>query len=157
MWPFNKPEVRVLVVCTANICRSPAAEGLLKAQLKRLGLGRKVLVSSAGIAAEGAPRSPDPRILALAREVGASLRGVRSSPLEDQLVEDATWIWGMDAGHIDELQKRYPDTKNIGLFDPAGEQVLDPYFGSKADVRLAFEKIAEIAEARALEIRRALT
>ena len=32
------PPTRVLMVCTGNICRSPTAEGVLRAKLQRLGL-----------------------------------------------------------------------------------------------------------------------
>jgi protein-tyrosine phosphatase len=45
---FSKPSVAILMVCTANICRSPMAEGLLREELKRLGMARRVAVDSAG-------------------------------------------------------------------------------------------------------------
>ena len=52
--------MRVLVVCTANICRSPAAEQLLRARLRDAGVPPgDVVVTSAGThAVEGARRCP---------------------------------------------------------------------------------------------------
>jgi protein-tyrosine phosphatase len=42
------PERRVLMVCMGNICRSPSAEGVLRAKLQRAGLHGRVVVDSAG-------------------------------------------------------------------------------------------------------------
>ncbi|RMG36458.1 MAG: low molecular weight phosphotyrosine protein phosphatase, partial [Gammaproteobacteria bacterium] len=59
----KKLDLSVLLVCTANICRSPMAEALLRDHLKAKGLDRRVKVASAGIRAmAGMP--PDPRALA---------------------------------------------------------------------------------------------
>lgn len=41
----------ILVVCTANLCRSPVAEHLVRARVAQLGLTAAVQVSSAGVAA----------------------------------------------------------------------------------------------------------
>ena len=47
---------RVLVVCTANICRSPASATLLRREFAAAGLSEVVTVESAGVAAvDGAP------------------------------------------------------------------------------------------------------
>jgi protein-tyrosine phosphatase len=39
---------RILMVCMGNICRSPTAEGVLRAKLAQAGLSKRVLVDSAG-------------------------------------------------------------------------------------------------------------
>ena len=43
-----RPQLRVLFVCTANVCRSPLAEALLRHRLRSMGLGRRIAVASAG-------------------------------------------------------------------------------------------------------------
>ena len=49
----------VLVVCLANVCRSPLAERLLAHRLDERGIGEAYAVSSAGVRAmEGRPMSP---------------------------------------------------------------------------------------------------
>ena len=40
--------IRVLFVCTGNICRSPTAEGVFRALLNADGLGRAIEADSAG-------------------------------------------------------------------------------------------------------------
>ena len=39
---------KILFVCLGNICRSPAAEGVLKAAAERKGLSDEIAVDSAG-------------------------------------------------------------------------------------------------------------
>src|SRR5262245_57135116 len=50
-------DVRLLVVCTANVCRSPMAEGLLAHRLSSLGIESRV--RSAGTHAFDLPVSPE--------------------------------------------------------------------------------------------------
>ena len=45
----TKPLFSILFVCLGNICRSPAAEGIMKHQLELNGLSDMVFVDSAGI------------------------------------------------------------------------------------------------------------
>lgn len=78
---------RVLVVCTANVCRSPMAEQLLR---HRLGDAR-VEVASAGVAARsGQPMSPLAQ--AVLREVGVPVLTHESRRLEPELVTAADLV-----------------------------------------------------------------
>ena len=45
------PRKKILIVCTGNTCRSPMAEGWLRAEFLRKGLGEQIEVSSCGICA----------------------------------------------------------------------------------------------------------
>ena len=47
----------ILVVCTGNICRSPMAEGILRALAEAEGLDRVVVESAGTHAPEGSPAS----------------------------------------------------------------------------------------------------
>jgi protein-tyrosine phosphatase len=53
------PKIRVLMVCMGNICRSPTAEGVLRAKLKAAGLHKQVEVDSAGTLGHHAGSPPD--------------------------------------------------------------------------------------------------
>jgi protein-tyrosine phosphatase len=152
VWPFRRPRITLLVLCSANICRSPAAALLLEAALARRGLKRRLRVISAGTAV-GAPGAPaDPRMIAIAAESGLRLRGHRAQPLTPALLEAATAVYAMEAEHLEASDALVPEaTAERALFDPAGEPVDDPYFGDKAGVRAAFERLALHAEARAGE------
>ena len=61
-WRLGRPahEMRVLMVCMGNICRSPMAEGVLRGKLSRAGLSQRVGVASAGTHSH-AGSAPDPR------------------------------------------------------------------------------------------------
>ena len=62
---------RILVVCTANICRSPVAERLLQRHLTDA--GHDVVVTSAGVAASS--RGPHPDTIAAAEHAQLDLTG----------------------------------------------------------------------------------
>ena len=42
-------KIRLLFICLGNICRSPAAEGVMKAIVKREGREKDFYIDSAGI------------------------------------------------------------------------------------------------------------
>ena len=44
--------LRVLVLCTGNICRSPLAEQMMRAEAAKMGFGKEFLFESAGVYAE---------------------------------------------------------------------------------------------------------
>lgn len=65
------PELRILIVCHGNTCRSPMAVGALRRALADRGLRNRVEVSSAGIAVRDPGGPADPRALR-----SASARGI---------------------------------------------------------------------------------
>jgi protein-tyrosine phosphatase len=96
---------QVLCVCTANVCRSPAAELLLRAGLRaRLGDGADdaVVVSSAGTwATPGRPIEPG--TLGALRRAGvdpAELAAARSTRLTREAVGTADLVIGSTAEHV---------------------------------------------------------
>lgn len=157
MWWRREPEATLLVLCTANICRSPAAGALLRAQLRSLGVGSRVRVLTAGTdAVPGMP--PDPRMQALLREAGVGLRGQRSTVLGPSLLAAATAVYAMESEHLAAAQAVHPrpSGQTRELFNPRGEPVFDPYFRSLVEVRAVFAELAEAAEQRAVQWQRAL-
>ena len=48
----------VMTVCTGNICRSPMAEIILRAEFERRGLADKVNVESSGVRIRQSDRPP---------------------------------------------------------------------------------------------------
>lgn len=148
---FRPPGLTILVVCSANVCRSPAAQLLLQAQLAARGLRRRVRVLSAGTEVVSGGEPPDPRMVALAREVGLRLRH-RSVPLSADLLRSSDVVYAMEPRHrlaCIELMSDAPPL--IELFDPSEQPVPDPYFGNRAGVRHCFEQLGRIAAARGME------
>jgi protein-tyrosine-phosphatase len=94
----------VLFVCTANVCRSPAAELLLRTGLRaRLGpAARSIAVRSAGIWASR-DRQVEPGTAAALRARGVpatDIAAARSVPLDREAVAGADLILGSTADHV---------------------------------------------------------
>lgn len=99
--------MRVLFVCSGNICRSPMAAAYLRHRSQAAG-ERHVLVDSAGtLGIEGAPAS-DEAIEVLA-EQGIDLKTHRSRGLTAVEVRNADLIVVMTLAHLEELERRFPE------------------------------------------------
>jgi protein-tyrosine-phosphatase len=86
----------ILVLCSANQCRSPMAQGLLSRHLCRL--PTPVAVRSAGLFSEGEPASPE-AISALAAR-GLDLSGHRSHRVTGSDLAWADLVLGMSREHV---------------------------------------------------------
>jgi protein-tyrosine-phosphatase len=126
----------ILLVCTANICRSPMAEGLLihalSGQEEPL---RQLPVLSAGLAARPGEYVSGNSVTAL-KKVGIDISGHRARPLTQQLLDDALAVFCMTQSHcgLIELQAS-PVPPRLHLFRafmPAGahREIADPFGGS---------------------------
>jgi protein-tyrosine phosphatase len=155
MWPLGAPELRVLVVCSANICRSPVAAALLKAHLKDAGMARRVATSSAGTSVGSPGARADPRMQELARLRAVRLSRHRAREVSDAVMAASDVIYAMEELHLEALQQRWPErAADCGLLDAEGGPIADPYFGSKAAVREAFETIDRACARRAADLAR---
>lgn len=96
---------RILVVCTANRCRSPLAAAILSRELERRGLDAEV--SSAGLLPGGEP-VPAPG-LRVAREHGLDLTAHRSTQLDPALIDTADLVLGMAREHARAIAADRPD------------------------------------------------
>ncbi|MCH5330532.1 MAG: low molecular weight phosphotyrosine protein phosphatase [Alistipes sp.] len=75
--------MKILFVCLGNICRSPAAEEIMRQTLKGAGLEREVEVDSAGTYGGHRGELPDARMRA-----AAARRGYRLTHRSRQLCEE---------------------------------------------------------------------
>ncbi|MDP9243129.1 MAG: low molecular weight phosphatase family protein [Actinomycetota bacterium] len=92
----------ILVVCTGNICRSPIAEGVLRAEFgRRLGERAPEVISAGTAGWEGSPAMPES--VDAAAELGADISGHVAHLLSSHDVARADLIVGMSSEHRDEV------------------------------------------------------
>ncbi|MGH2637308.1 MAG: hypothetical protein ACRDHU_14345 [Actinomycetota bacterium] len=97
----------ILVVCTGNVCRSPVAEGLLRAAMQRRFGERAPSVASAGTAGwedSGATRES---VLAAA-DIGVDIDGHRARRLLAEHVREATLVIAMAGEHREDVSLLEP-------------------------------------------------
>lgn len=141
--------IRVLFVCTGNICRSPAAEGVFLALAKRRGLADRVTAESAGTGSWHIGEAPDARMRAAAARRGIDIGDQRARQIKADDFRTYDYIVAMDRGHLGRLTRLCPpeEAHRLRLFlDPVPDagtaDVPDPYFGGGK----GFERVMDLAE-----------
>ena len=140
---------RILFVCLGNICRSPAAEEVMRALLREAHLDGRVEVDSAGISSYHRGDLPDARMRRHAARRGYSLTH-RSRPVCTDDFFRFDLIIGMDDGNMDALKDLSPSLEADAKLhrmceycvDKAVDAVPDPYYGGAA----GFEDVLDILE-----------
>ncbi|MBQ8423841.1 MAG: low molecular weight phosphotyrosine protein phosphatase [Coprobacter sp.] len=144
---------RILFVCLGNICRSPAAEGIMLHLLQERGLSRCVEVDSAGTYAGHAGELPDARMRAHAARRGYLLEH-RSRPVTDDDFDRFDLIIGMDDNNIDRLRRMAPDVEAMAkihrMTDYARhyvhDHVPDPYYSGAEGFELVLTILEDACE-----------
>lgn len=128
----------ILFVCLGNICRSPTAEAVVRAEFKRAGVG--VPVASCGTGNWHLGEGADPRAVAAGAKAGYDLRPHRARQLVPDDFSHYQWVLGMDHSNLADMRKLCPPNlrDRVGLFMDVAEvapphEVPDPYHGSAAD------------------------
>jgi protein-tyrosine phosphatase len=128
--------IKVLFVCTGNICRSPSAEGVFRRLVRNAGLDGQIATDSAGTHDYHVGESPDPRSVEAARARGIDIDDLRARQVRPRDFDEFDLILAMDRGHAALLNGMAPDhaRDRIHLFmDYAPEapkrEVPDPYYG----------------------------
>lgn len=147
------PGVRILFVCSGNICRSPTAEGVMRHLLGERGLADRVEVESAGIGAWHVGEPPDQRSAAAARARGIELTGA-AQQIRRADFERCDLLVAMDRGHLRDLRAMAPDdaarAKVRLLLDEA--DVPDPYYGGEHGFEDVLDLVTEACERLADEV-----
>ncbi len=127
----SQDDVSVLVVCTANICRSPVVEALLRAKLSERGLSSWQVRSSGTMGVEGWP--PAAESVAMMAIRGIDITGSRSSATSAEMLEASALVLCMEQVHVEIMCRLHPPScsRVYRLADMAGKpgDVADPYGG----------------------------
>ena len=143
---------RVLFVCLGNICRSPTAEGVLRALAAREAPELPLEVDSAGTAGYHVGEPPDPRTQRAAARRGYDLTALRARVVEPADFERFDLILAMDEENLRVLRRRAPPHAHERLqlllefkSDAATRDVPDPYYGGPN----GFEEVLDLVEGAA--------
>ena len=127
--------MKVLMVCLGNICRSPVAEGVMKAKAKEHGLN--IQVDSAGTSGWHNGELPDSRSMANAKENGVDISNQRSRRVTLSDFEEFDVLYAMDESNYNNLLNMSPEkyhhkVKMILNEVHSGENISvpDPYYGN---------------------------
>ena len=143
-------KVRILFVCLGNICRSPAAQGVMERLVEESGVADNFEIDSAGLYGGHAGDLPDARMRAHARRRGLNLTH-RSRPVRESDFDRFDIIVAMDDSNYTGLRAMAPtpedERKVVKMADfftrhPWADCVPDPYY----DGAEGFENALDLIE-----------
>lgn len=141
--------MKILFVCTGNICRSPTAHAIARHKAKEFRF-RTIEIDSAGTSGFHAGEKPDPRSIDIGSKRGIDFSGISSRKITRDDFKKFDLIFGMDRGHISILRNLCPENfqDKIHLFleyadikNNSDDEVIDPYYGENG-----FAEVFELIE-----------
>lgn len=139
----------ILMCCMGNICRSPTAEGVLRAKLEAAGLADLVELDSAGTHGFHIGRAPDARSQRHALARGYDLCAQRARQVAVQDFTRFDLLLAMDQDNLAALRAICPPSSQDKLrllmqfaSRHAADEVPDPYYG-EGD---GFERVLDYVE-----------
>ena len=151
----GKEMVNVLFVCLGNICRSPAAKGVLQRMIDERGLGDRFYLASAGTYGGHAGELPDRRMRVHAQRRGYNLTH-RSRRVTGQDFEDFDVIVAMDSSNSYNLQEMAASVEEAGKIIMMGDYIRhyqhydhipDPYYEGAEGFELVLNLLEDACEA----------
>ena len=152
----RKGKITILFVCLGNICRSPAAEAIMKNKLQQHPwlIPDDFVVDSAGIGGWHEGQLPDHRMRSHGRQHGYDISSIaRQIKYADFSRFD--YIFGMDSENVADLESlahNADDRKKIlcaAAFmtrHPEYSTVPDPYYGNGQAFELALDLIEDACD-----------
>ena len=138
------------MVCLGNICRSPLAEGILKAKTNHL----DVVVDSAGTAAYHVGEKPDIRSIEIANKYGIDLTSQRARQFSVNDFDKFDKIYAMDSSNYANIISLARDEKDRNKVDvilnesnpKSFQSVPDPYYGGENGFQDVYEMLEEACD-----------
>jgi len=128
--------MRLLFVCSGNICRSPLAEAIFASLVRAEGLEDRFELDSAGTGDWHEGERADPRARRVGEGHGAPVTSIART-IHDSDFDRFDLILAMDRGHQRQLLRRCPPAHQAKIrlmreYDDPGSapDVPDPYYGA---------------------------
>jgi len=147
-------KTRILFVCLGNICRSPAAEGIMREVVRRHGIENDVVIDSAGIGSWHVGQLPDRRMRRHGEQHGYNFDS-RARQVSSDDFSRFDYIFAMDEENRHDLRRLAPDkassekilmTADFILQHPGATVVPDPYYGGDKDFELVIDLLEDACE-----------
>ena len=150
---------RVLFACLGNICRSPLAEGIVRA--KAQGAGLELEIDSAGTGGWHIGQPPDARAIVAARLKGYNIEGQISRRIGANDFEAFDLIIAMDETNRQDIEALRPSGSVVPVVlmssfapDAVSAEVPDPYYTGKFEPVISqLEKSADALVSQLLAAR----
>jgi protein-tyrosine phosphatase len=145
----DSKKIRVLFICTGNICRSPTAAAVFRRHIQQAGLEHAFSADSAGTHDFNLGSAPDTRAKAAAEHRGYVMEGMHARQVTTDDFQTFNFILVMDKGNLAILKKACPPeclhkltlVTQFSSHYP-GWEIPDPYSGDS----LAFERVLDMLE-----------
>lgn len=138
----------ILIVCTANICRSPVVEAILRQRLHEQGLTYWVVDSAGTWALDGNAAAPHSVQILAEREIDITAH--RSRLVNEALLAEADLVLCMESGHVAAISSEFPAYagKVYLLSEMVGQRysIADPYGGPLPTYRRMVAEVTDVVE-----------
>lgn len=138
----------ILIVCTANICRSPVAAAIISDRLRQRGLTDWKVLSAGtwAMVSRGASRFS----VVVARRAGLDITHHRAMMVEENLLRGADLVLTMEDGHAEALRIEFPDdaykVHQLAEMSGPGFNIPDPYGGPLEGYERMYVELVDVID-----------
>ena len=149
-------QLRIMTVCTGNICRSPMAEVVLRERLVDAGLASEVIIDSTGTTGYEVGSPMDPRARRVLLDAGYTDPGIgahRARQVRAVELRERDLVLAATGEHVSALRRVLglrpsdengaPHVRLIRSFDPGSGPIdlADPWYGGPADFEQCLREV----------------
>lgn len=147
----------ILFVCLGNICRSPMAEGIMRALFQRRGIEGRI--DSAGTADWNVGSHADARAIRTCQDHGVDISGHRARQVQESDISTFDLLVVMDGDNEKMLRRMMPPAPSSRLVriadfhpDSAVTEITDPYHRDSEAFLETYRKLEQACERLATSI-----